>query len=153
MEIQKEYYRNGMIAEITVLRDGKKYGLRQDFHPTNGRLSSSTEYLDENEESWIYRSFYPRGTLHLQIPMLNKKRHGTVKTWSEEGVLLQISEFKNDNREGMDRHFFASGKKKAEIDFKNDMLHGFYKEWNEKGDLLLFHVYEKGKRVLLQELC
>lgn len=145
MEIKKEYYTNGKLAAITVLSNGKKQGLCQDFCFKTGRLSSCTEYLDDNEQSRIYRHFYPSGTLYLEMPMRQKKRHGIVKTWSEEGVLIQISEYKNDILQGIDRRFYPNGQKKAEIEFHQDMISGFYREWNEAGELTYSQLYENGR--------
>ena len=56
----------------------------------------------------VERSYFPNGNLEYEAEFLNKKLDGTSRVWSEDGILLSISEYSNGKPNGIWKIFHAN---------------------------------------------
>ena len=83
----------------------------------------------------VERSYFSNGNLEYEAEFLNKKLDGTSRVWSEDGILLSVSEYSNGHLHGSWRTFHLNQKLKYETTYFHSQKHGYERWYYENGQL------------------
>ena len=97
-----------------------------------GQLAADDEGSEVIEERW------PSGKLKSQTHVKrdqdgNPVKHGTYRSWYENGQITVRGQLVNSNGEGTWVYWHPNGRKKAEGDWRNNMVQGLWTYWYGNG--------------------
>jgi len=161
----KFYNQAGELTEQISYKIGEKSGYSDKYiynnpqKPGQSTLISRELYVMGRKEG---NSFYyhPTGELKLIVFYKNGKKQGLSRTFTEEGTLITVVQYKDNyvvdrerlnrtdeegNRQGTFRAYYENGKIKKEEHYLDNQLHGYYREFDGRGELVMAMRYERGK--------
>src|SRR5574343_23849 len=96
---------------------------------TIGAFAQNTTYKDgtDCECDSIWSGYYGSGELRWEIPFINGKEHGVVKSYYESGALMREIPYINGNAHGVDKGYYKNGKLAGTATYKNGKLVGYKK--------------------------
>lgn len=118
--------------------------------------------LDPSDETTVLgeKYFYEDGTLRMEGPVLDGKRHGEWKSYTMQGALLSVNRYKNGAYHGRYENYFPSGNKRIEGDYidghevgewiiynASGQREGVYRAFYDSGQLKTKGYFEAGKEV------
>ena len=92
----------------------------------------------------IFISKYPNGQKQSQGAMIHGVEYGRWQYWTDEGVLIQVTDFFKGKVHGAIIYYYGNGNKKNEGEFYFNMQKGPYKEWYRNGQLKESGFYQFG---------
>ena len=93
----------------------------------------------------VKRSYFPNGNLEYEAEFVNEKLDGTSRVWSEDGILLSISQYSNGKPHGSWKTFHLNKKLKYETTYFHNQKHGYEKWYYESGQLKSEQKFNYGK--------
>ena len=93
----------------------------------------------------IERSYFPNGNLEYEAEFVNEKLDGTSRVWSEDGILLSVSEYSNDLPHGKWQLFHPNEKLKYQTTYFHSQKHGYERWYYENGQLKSEQIFNYGK--------
>ena len=94
------------------------------FYPDGSLISRG--YLNDKEQrvgSWVFyyppSRAYPNGIPHIKISYRDGKKHGKMKSWTNQGLLVYSARYRNGELDGRARTYNKSGKL-MEVDYYKD---------------------------------
>lgn len=140
------YYTIGdelVLAATTTRRNGKRDGVSKYYH-TNGQLDTDAFYVDGNEEG-VYTTYYadsvatePHGQVQYSCNYKNGERHGTARSYNDNGTLNEETEYFEGKKNGVSRKYRPDGRLVFLYTYKNDEQDGAFESHLDSGE------YEKG---------
>jgi uncharacterized protein len=138
----KKNYNKGKADGETVYynKEGKPF---QTFVYKNDRIISSKCTKPDgsvvtNSSDNLYTNVYNEyGVLTRKIPIDEKNRlHGKASYFFPWGGLMEMTNFKNDSKDGASVFYYENGNTKISRQYKGDTLDGYYKYFSDYGSLL-----------------
>ena len=83
----------------------------------------------------VERSYFPNGNLEYEAEFINEKLDGTSRVWSEDGILISVSEYSNGQPHGKWRTFHLNEKLMHETTYFHSQKHGYERWYYENGQL------------------
>ena len=93
----------------------------------------------------VERSYFPNGNLEYEAEFVNEKLDGTSRVWSEDGILLSVSEYSNGQPHGKWRTFHPNEKLMHETTYFHSQKHGYERWYYENGQLKSEQKFSYGK--------
>ena len=93
----------------------------------------------------VERSYYPNGNLEYEAEFVNKKLDGTSRVWSEDGILLSVSEYSNGQPHGKWKTFHLNQTLKYETTYFHSQKHGYERWYYNNGQLKSEQKFSYGK--------
>ena len=93
----------------------------------------------------VERSYYQNGNLEYEAEFVNKKLDGTSRLWSEDGILLSVSEYNNGQPHGKWKTFHPNKKLRYETTYFHSQKHGYERWYYENGQLKSEQNFNYGK--------
>ena len=93
----------------------------------------------------VERSYFSNGNLEYEAEFLNKKLDGTSRVWSEDGILLSVSEYSNGQPHGKWKTFHPNKKLRYETTYFHSQKHGYERWYYENGQLKSEQNFNYGK--------
>ena len=93
----------------------------------------------------VERSYFSNGNLEYEAEFLNKKLDGTSRVWSEDGILLSVSEYSNGQPHGKWQTFHPNEKLRYETTYFHSQKHGYERWYYENGQLKSEKNFNYGK--------
>ena len=90
----------------------------------------------------LYKQYYENGSLEYMSTYKNGKLDGEYKEWSEKGILVEHSYYKDSLLHGEYNLYYASGKLFREGVYINGKREGEFKEWYSDRQLLFHGIYK-----------
>ena len=117
--------------------EGKVQGTYKKYYDGTGRPLVFAEMRDDQPHG-MTRRFYdlPDSPVEYEVPFKEGKQHGTMKRYSDKGIVVQETPYVRGTVEGIEREYHNSGRLRAEIPYKGGRKHGVEK------------VYTRGKRLI-----
>jgi antitoxin component YwqK of YwqJK toxin-antitoxin module len=109
----------------------------------DGVVMSETTYSLGGREG-PKTSWYPNGQVRRLQYFLGDATQGTVREYSEEGVLLLEQDVVDGKAEGVTSTWFGSGAIESVGEYLSGALHGPLTTWYENGQLRVERRYESG---------
>lgn len=88
---------------------------------------SDTEFVEEKEDGVVVEAYTRRKS--------DFAKQGTYSRYSKEGVLLEKSEYENDQLHGKQEFFYPNGQAQEMVHYKNGVHNGEYKTFFEDGQV------------------
>jgi antitoxin component YwqK of YwqJK toxin-antitoxin module len=66
----------------------------------------------------------------LSSNLIDGKRHGDLRVWNDEGVLIKLYPYCHDNIHGTLREWYDNGKKKLTCEYVHGKKHGPEYKWS-----------------------
>ncbi|MBP5589159.1 MAG: toxin-antitoxin system YwqK family antitoxin [Bacteroidales bacterium] len=140
---------------------GKKNGYYYKYEkdPRKGVYLSSVELYAGDKKEGVSYFYYPDGKLKQTIPYNDGKRDGLAKEYDEDGVVITLSEYRNDRqltrerinrtdrngiKQGVWKEFYPTGTVKSEANYKDNLLNGYYREYDVNGKNIFTQLYDNG---------
>lgn len=135
------YHKNGKIASEGYMVNGQPEGLWKTYNEEGILVSAGSRKNNLLDSLW---SFYlPNGELYMTMNYLEGKKEGIKTTYlPEKGKIIEI--FKNDLKEGYERHYNNRNQLVKEIPFVNGLEEGIAKEFNDEGLIISILEYQIG---------
>lgn len=129
-----KYYPTGSIEKQGNYKKGKPVGEILTYY-NNGKLKSSFEYIDNEEEPLNYKHFYENGNKKEIVTKLSNEQT-KEETYYENGQLKSSGIYPPKNREAISyKHFYNNGilkKEKKIISDNRFIIESFYETGNKK---------------------
>ena len=93
----------------------------------------------------VKRSYFPNGNLEYEAEFINEKLDGTSRVWSEDGILLSVSEYINGQPHGMWKKFHFNQNLEYETTYFHSQKHGYERWYYENGQLKSEQKFSYGK--------
>ena len=139
-------------------KNGYYYKYFTGFEDQN-RVKSKDLYINgsRNGKSILY---YKNGIIGKEIPYVNDKKHGVGFEYDQEGNIITITRFRNneiivqeeinrydeeDRKVGTWKKFYDNGNLKEEKSYSQGKLDGYLKRYNEDGKLVTAVKYNNGE--------
>ncbi|HFC00551.1 MAG TPA: toxin-antitoxin system YwqK family antitoxin [Phaeodactylibacter sp.] len=97
---------------------------------------SDTEFVEEKEDGVVVEAYTRRKS--------DFAKQGTYFRYSKEGVLLEKSEYKNNQLDGKQEFFYPNGQVQEMVHYKNGVHNGEYKSFFEDGQIAQESQYVDG---------
>ena len=162
------YTHTGDTSRIINYRLDKRSGYTYQFETITGRNQVSRQYLasrelflDDRREGRSYY-YYPSGQIRQVINFRNGRRQGEGREFDDNGTLITIFEFHNDQMIGREpvnrvnaqgekigtwKTFYPDGTLKEEEYYRNGVLHGVSRFFSESGMRINERVYREGQLI------
>lgn len=115
--------------EIDKLNEGEwKY-----YHP-GGKAIMSTERFIKGKLTGLRKVFFPNGNINEETTFVNGLKEGIYKKYTEKGIVLEDSNYKNDQLHGQAIYRNGDGQLASEGKFTNGKKTGIWKFY-ENGKL------------------
>lgn len=158
------FNQSGELLQSISYKIGDKNGFSFRFsydnplNPGQTTIISKELYVNGKKEG---NSFYyhPTGELNRIIYYKNNRKHGMVREYNSDSVMISVMEY-NDNylinrerinrvdiqgrKQGTYREYYENGQIKKEEHFLDNLLHGYYREFDGRGELVMAMRYERG---------
>ena len=102
-----EYFPNGTIKSIAILRSGKRNGDYIVNHP-NGSVYLKEQYVDGVCHG-IRQHYCPLGCIMDEATVVKGRKNGPYKEWFANGQLRFTGSYSNNNLSGRCLHYFEDG--------------------------------------------
>lgn len=102
-------------GQLTEAEDGKYYNHR-------GELYTGT-----------YIEYYPSGSIHIEMAVLNGEKHGSTSIYFENGQKQELRHFDRNLMHGTWVTWDEAGRKRAEAGYEKGQKHGAWSIWDENG--------------------
>lgn len=106
---------------ITSIKDEYKRLIKKEKYFNNGR---HLEYYSKKKKQ-----------IKFELNILNGKRHGTYKSFYENGQIKINSNYINGVLDGSYRHYYENGQIEIDCNYINGKIHGLYKSYYDNGNL------------------
>ncbi|MGQ1889569.1 toxin-antitoxin system YwqK family antitoxin [Thermophagus sp. OGC60D27] len=105
-------------------------------------------YFDSNNHpySGTYIEYFPDGTIHLEMTLLNGKKDGPTTYFYPNGQKKEVRFFKANLMDGTWITWDENGNKKAEARYNNGQKDGKWLIWDENGTLRYEMEYSGGAK-------
>ena len=140
---------------------GKKSGYYFKYGKDNiyGNYVLSRELYSADKKEGNSYIYFPDGTTKQETHHENGRKEGLAKEFDENGNLITLFEYRNDNlvgrerinrkdnenlKQGVWKEFFEGGNLKAEMNYVDDLLHGYYKAYDQRGRITSTLLYNNG---------
>lgn len=118
------------------------------YNENNTTVKDGVVYnIDETPINGLYKTYYPNGTVKMEVYSQNGKPNGLGKFYNEDGTLLYEGTFSDGQPVGTMYHYYRNGKVHNEQNYANGVLHGTQQTYGKKGELLVEVVFDQGKAV------
>ncbi|RUO72529.1 hypothetical protein CWI80_08235 [Pseudidiomarina sediminum] len=112
-------------------------------------LSSSAAVAQETK---VQRYYFDNDQIRSETPYVDGKRHGEMKRWTQDGVLVELQTYANDKFHGPVRQYHDDGTLRLERTYVHGTLVGESIWYDKEGNVELFEVYDAaGERVVRRE--
>ena len=121
--------------------------VKEEFYP-NGQLKMRAHYQSKNDggkKHGSYKSWFENGKPWTEGTYKNGEWDGVKKGWWRNGQLQIESNYKNGQLDGLMRYWHEDGQLGSERSYKDGKLHGLSRSWTEDGVLEVEYTYENGK--------
>ncbi len=150
--IWKFYDEEGKMLLVINYKNGKKNGVKKTFLK-EGMIEET--YVNDIKQGLVKR-YYPDGKIKSIIPCVQGKENGKAFEFSEDSVIIVLSEYKkgfmiykekingynvNKLKDGKWMSFYNNGNVKTEENYKNGLREGYFKEYTEEGSLIKIEKY------------
>jgi len=106
--------------------------------------SKSSINFKSNDTSWLV-NYFSNGKIKDSSYRVNGVGDFIIKSWNENGQLIQSFGFKNSNYNGTSLTFYDNGLIKDSAFFVSGKREGICKKWYENGKLKFIDNYKNGK--------
>lgn len=117
-QYEPSYYKSGAVHCKTPYRDDRKDGKETCFYETGIR---KTDIVYENDTERLFIWYAPDGKPLMHNEFDENHKLTQSKTWYANGVLKNITPYKNGVRHGLFREYNQDGSLKTEILYENDI--------------------------------
>ena len=93
----------------------------------------------------VKRSYFPNGNLEYEAEFINEKLDGTSRVWSEDGILVSVSEYSNGQPHGVWKTFHSNQKLEYETTYFHSRKHDYERWYYENGQLKSEQKFSYGK--------
>lgn len=160
-----DYYANGALKKRTLLLDGKPEGTAYEYDSLgtvimeelydNGYLKDRQTYnrYDENgKKTGVWRTYFPNGTVQVEMSYQGGAKNGFVKTFDKKGKLIDLQKMRSDSTAGygedvvmidLYKEFYPSGAQKLVGGLDNGRRTGIYREYDEQGKIINGYIYDQ----------
>lgn len=135
-------FAEGAVMEEVFYKDGKKEGMRKQYHYT-GKLKSEVPYKD-NRPSGYCKFYYSDGVIAEEGNWNYGGWDGKYKNYYEGGSVENDFSYSYGKKDGYQRMYYPTGKVKTEGNWKNGIPEGMVKEYDENGVLQAEEFYSNG---------
>lgn len=97
---------------------------------------SDTEFVEVKKGDVVIESYTRRKS--------DFSKHGTYTRYSVEGILLEKSEYENNQLHGTQEFYYPNGQIQELVNYKNDVHHGEFKSFFEDGKISQKAMYVAG---------
>jgi len=139
------WHSNGQVAKTGVYKADREDGMWT-FSRKDGTLERVAAYKNGRKDGEERVYFADGKSLREKRSFAIGKRHGTWKSWFEDGEKQSEASFQDGKLHGMTRRWYSDGKKEAEQSFKNGVQHGRFVQWDKGGNIIKDRRFENGKR-------
>ena len=164
-----KYHPNGKESYKVQYKKGKKQGKEQ-FFTSQGKLAGEGLYKEgipvgvherkSEEGTLVYlakydneghllepiQEFSPKGIKIAQYRIVDGKREGDFRLWTEGGIPQAEYHYAAGNLEGEQREYHPNGQLKAKAFYEGNVKEGSYEEWYEDGKKALCCALVKGEK-------
>ncbi|MEM6672829.1 MAG: hypothetical protein AAF726_08280 [Planctomycetota bacterium] len=140
--------RDGLLILNENWLDGERHGRWQDFHPGDGDPREWGTY-ENGERVGLWQRASPTGVVLAAVEYRGNLPHGTARTWSEDGVLIEELVNVEGERTGPSQTWYADGSPQSSGRLENGRRDGRWTYWKEDGSIneRWSGVYEEDLRV------
>lgn len=160
------YYPNGKIKNLIPFDNGLEHGIAKEFDE-DSTIISITEYRrgmvilrekmnrkDKNGfKQGLWKTFWDNDKTRTEGNFINDKKNGFFKTYSNEGNLLIIEKYINDEKQTdvpelrnleVRTDYYPDGKVKIVASYDNGVAEGVRREYNKDGNIAQSYIFSKG---------
>src|SRR5690554_68244 len=135
------YYENGNVSSEGKLENGLPNGYWKTYYP-NGQIKSEGNRENfELDSTWVF--YNELGQKMSVINYRNGRRNGIVETY-ENGVLLEVSNYLEDEKVGETTIYYPTGEEKRKIPFEAGRENGRGYEFDLDGRIITILEYRDG---------
>ena len=91
--LHREWYKDGILEEESIFKDGKLQGLCRNWY-FNGKLYKEA-YYNDGKRYGLHRRWYLNDQLGEEYNRKDDKLHGIYRRWYENGELAEEREYAN----------------------------------------------------------
>lgn len=95
----------------------------------------------------VHKTYYPNGTVWMEMPLKKGYLHGIAKTYYENGQLESESSYEDGKRHGLTKIYYENGQLQREARYRKGKEIGVTKTYQPEGPLLEEMVYLDDKMV------
>lgn len=137
---------NGILLEQGILINGRRNGSWVTFHENKENvLKTSANYVDD-QLNGLFLTYSNRGQIETQINYVNGIYEGDYFKY-EYGRLVEASQYRNGEMEGIYRKFYSNNKLQIEAEYSAGKLNGLYVYYDDKGNVVMEYQYKDGEKV------
>jgi antitoxin component YwqK of YwqJK toxin-antitoxin module len=143
--INKSFSKSGILIAEGIYLDQKKDSVWRIYSDADGVLLSEETYKNDHLEG-VTIVYYP-GTSQKaeETYYIGGIKNGTSKKFFENGQMMSVTNFRDDQPEGMFTFFYESGLVQLEGNYKNGFKFGKWVSYDEQGNLLSEEEYKEQK--------
>jgi antitoxin component YwqK of YwqJK toxin-antitoxin module len=121
----REYHANGKLKSEGMHAAGERHGAARQYDD-EGRLVEEASYSRGDLDGRIlrYRSVDGAQALVESVEMRAGKRHGESRTFTDQGVLIELTTYADDELNGPRQHYFDDGTPSRFEEWRAGTLHG-----------------------------
>ena len=140
--IAKEYNEDGIIILLTEYKNG--YIIKREFI---NRVDGF------GKKQGVWKTFYANGFMKTEGNYVNGRKHGFFKEYNEEGNLLKIEKYENDQlivdaletrKLDVRVDYWPNGNPKIIGTYYNGIAEGIRREYNSKGQVIQSYILKSG---------
>ncbi len=166
INFEKQFDLNGKLIKITPFQNGLEEGISKDFN-TEGVIILLTYYQKgyvtkrefinrvdgSGKKQGLWKTFNKSDILIVEATYLNGKKHGFYKEYDENGNLVKIEKYENDQlivnavetrKLEMRIDYHSNGNPKVIGTYYNGVAEGVRREFNEKGQVIQSYIMQSG---------
>lgn len=162
----KVYFPDGKLKRYTKLINGLEEGYSLEYNQDSVIIMMaeyrkgfllSREFINRTDKNGVkqglWRQFYNNGIIKEEISYLNGKRNGYLKKYDENGTLLSIEKYVNDEpvvfaeelkEYEIRRDYHSNGIVKIEGSYFNNKPDGIRREFDSTGKIIKGYVFNEG---------
>ncbi len=142
-----EYFENGAIKAQYPYMENLLHGVQTTYY-SSGNLADESEYkngllMDKNGRlfSGKKKLFYENGKPWMESMHKEGLLYGMFKEYDENGQIIILSEFKDNQMNGPSKEFYSDGRLKSELFYQKDVLQRI-REYDNQGRIIYERDYQ-----------
>ncbi|MGK0427205.1 MAG: antitoxin component YwqK of YwqJK toxin-antitoxin module [Ulvibacter sp.] len=144
--VQKYYYENGNLNELTTYKNGFEEGKVQAFF-VDGTISNDVSVNKYGNLNGEVKRYYRNGNFKEHSFYINGKLNDIQRYYYENGNLSDLITHNNGLEEGKLEMYFENGQLSFSGTNKNGKRHGVFKEYDINGNLKSSEEWVDGNKV------
>jgi antitoxin component YwqK of YwqJK toxin-antitoxin module len=109
-------------ACISEYKEGRQDGIYRTFYP--GGKKKESRFFRKGWKEGEHRGWYASGKLAYIYHFTNDEFNGSLKEWTERGILFRDMNYENGYENGHQRIYYYNGKIKSNYVIKNGIRYG-----------------------------